>query len=243
MLVFEVYTFASRVIFVWVYTFELPNYYIFWVYPLEITIVFLGCILLNYLSYFLGLYFWANYHIFWVYTFELPIIFFWVYTFASLMIFFSVYTFASLIIFYWEYTLNCLSYFFRCILLNYLFYFLGVFFWIKEVFCIKDTAERGIIREQLAKIVVFISKMAERWCETFREQHGTRLQLETFNRCESVDHQTSQLSLDLLMMWQHFPSWGIYSFSFFFWWQKECRSSSVVVVVVVVVVGVVVVVA
>ena len=51
----------------------------------------------------------------------------------------------------------------------------------KEPFCIKDTAERGITREQLAKIVVFISKMADRWCETFGEQRGTRLQFETFN--------------------------------------------------------------
>ena len=51
----------------------------------------------------------------------------------------------------------------------------------EEAFCIKDTAERGITREQLAKIVVFISKMADRWCETFGEQHGTRLQFETFN--------------------------------------------------------------
>ena len=51
----------------------------------------------------------------------------------------------------------------------------------KETFCIKDTAERGITREQLAKIVVFISKMADRWCETFGEQRGTRLQFETFN--------------------------------------------------------------
>ncbi|CAL1144672.1 unnamed protein product, partial [Cladocopium goreaui] len=40
----------------------------------------------------------------------------------------------------------------------------------QETFCIKDTAERGITREQLAKIVVFISKMADRWCETFGEQ-------------------------------------------------------------------------
>ena len=51
----------------------------------------------------------------------------------------------------------------------------------EEAFCIKDTAERGITREQLAKIVVFISKMADRWCETFGEQRGTRLQFETFN--------------------------------------------------------------
>ena len=51
----------------------------------------------------------------------------------------------------------------------------------KEPFCIEDTAERGITREQLAKIVVFISKMADRWCETFGEQRGTRLQFETFN--------------------------------------------------------------
>ncbi|CAL1159311.1 unnamed protein product, partial [Cladocopium goreaui] len=51
----------------------------------------------------------------------------------------------------------------------------------QETFCIKDTAERGITREQLAKIVVFISKMADRWCETFGEQRGTRLQFETFN--------------------------------------------------------------
>ncbi|CAL1157309.1 unnamed protein product [Cladocopium goreaui] len=51
----------------------------------------------------------------------------------------------------------------------------------QEAFCIKDTAERGITREQLAKIVVFISKMADRWCETFGEQRGTRLQFETFN--------------------------------------------------------------
>ena len=51
----------------------------------------------------------------------------------------------------------------------------------EETFCIEDTAERGITREQLAKIVVFISKMADRWCETFGEQRGTRLQFETFN--------------------------------------------------------------
>ena len=51
----------------------------------------------------------------------------------------------------------------------------------KEAFRIEDTAERGITREQLAKIVVFISKMADRWCETFGEQRGTRLQFETFN--------------------------------------------------------------
>ena len=35
--------------------------------------------------------------------------------------------------------------------------------------------------------------------------------------CESLDHQTSHRSLDLLMMWQHFPIWGIYRFSFFNW--------------------------
>ncbi|CAL1157297.1 unnamed protein product [Cladocopium goreaui] len=52
---------------------------------------------------------------------------------------------------------------------------------LEEPFCIEDTAERGITREQLAKIVVFISKMADRWCETFGEQRGTRLQFETFN--------------------------------------------------------------
>ena len=51
----------------------------------------------------------------------------------------------------------------------------------KETFCIEDTAERGITREQLAKIVAFTSKMADRWCETFGEQRGTRLQFETFN--------------------------------------------------------------
>ena len=51
----------------------------------------------------------------------------------------------------------------------------------EEAFCIEDTAERGITREQLSKIVVFISKMADRWCETFGEQRGTRLQFETFN--------------------------------------------------------------
>ena len=34
---------------------------------------------------------------------------------------------------------------------------------------------------------------------------------------ESLDHQTSHRSLDLLMMWQHFPIWGIYRFSFFNW--------------------------
>ena len=51
----------------------------------------------------------------------------------------------------------------------------------KEAFCIKDTAERGTTREQLARIVAFISKMADRWCETFGEQRGTRLQFEMFN--------------------------------------------------------------
>ena len=35
--------------------------------------------------------------------------------------------------------------------------------------------------------------------------------------CESLDHQTSHRSLDLLMMWQHFPIWRIYRFSFFNW--------------------------
>ncbi|CAL1154999.1 unnamed protein product, partial [Cladocopium goreaui] len=39
-----------------------------------------------------------------------------------------------------------------------------------ETFCIKDTAERGITREQLAKIVVFISKMADRWCDGYAKK-------------------------------------------------------------------------
>jgi hypothetical protein len=33
----------------------------------------------------------------------------------------------------------------------------------------------------LARLVVFISKMADRWCETFGEHRGKKLQLDTFN--------------------------------------------------------------
>eukprot|EP00438_Fugacium_kawagutii_P005320 Skav210294 [mRNA] locus=scaffold475:101380:109066:- [translate_table: standard] len=46
---------------------------------------------------------------------------------------------------------------------------------------IQDTAERGITREQLAKLVLFISKMVGRWCETFGEHRGKQLQFDTFN--------------------------------------------------------------
>ena len=44
---------------------------------------------------------------------------------------------------------------------------------------------------------------------------------------ESLDHQTSHRSLDLLMMWQHVPIGGIYCFSIFFfflWWQHDAES-------------------
>lgn len=52
---------------------------------------------------------------------------------------------------------------------------------LKEAFRIKDTAERGITREQLSKLVGFIYKMADRWCETVGEHRGTRLRFDTFN--------------------------------------------------------------
>ena len=51
----------------------------------------------------------------------------------------------------------------------------------QEVFPIQDTAERGITREQLAKLVAFISKMAGGWCETFGDHRGERLKSDTFN--------------------------------------------------------------
>ena len=52
---------------------------------------------------------------------------------------------------------------------------------LKEACSIPDTAERGITREQLVKVVRFISKMADRCCETFGEDHGTKLKFEDFN--------------------------------------------------------------
>ena len=52
---------------------------------------------------------------------------------------------------------------------------------LKEAFSIPDTAERGITREQLAQVVRFISKMADRCCETFGEDRGTKLKFEDFN--------------------------------------------------------------
>ena len=51
----------------------------------------------------------------------------------------------------------------------------------KEVFPIQDTAERGITHDQLEKIVAFISKMADRWCETFGVHYGEKLNFDTFN--------------------------------------------------------------
>ncbi|CAL1163327.1 unnamed protein product [Cladocopium goreaui] len=51
----------------------------------------------------------------------------------------------------------------------------------KEACSIPDTAERGITREQLVKVVRFVSKMADRCCETFGEDHGTKLKFEDFN--------------------------------------------------------------
>ena len=60
-------------------------------------------------------------------------------------------------------------------------FFLAEMRCVQEVFSIQDTAERGITREQLAKLVVFISKMADGWCETFGEHRGKRLQVDTFN--------------------------------------------------------------
>ena len=52
---------------------------------------------------------------------------------------------------------------------------------LQEAFLIQDTAERGVSREQLAKIVAFVSKMADRWCETFGEHRGEKLQADAFN--------------------------------------------------------------
>ena len=49
----------------------------------------------------------------------------------------------------------------------------------QEVFPIRDTAERGITGDQLEKIVLFISKMADRWCETFGEHCGEKLSFDT----------------------------------------------------------------
>ena len=52
---------------------------------------------------------------------------------------------------------------------------------LKEACSIPDTAERGITREQLVKVVRFISKMADRCCEPFGEDRGTKLKFEDFN--------------------------------------------------------------
>ena len=51
----------------------------------------------------------------------------------------------------------------------------------KEAISIYDAAERGITREQLLKLVGFISKMADKWCETYGQDCGKELQYETFN--------------------------------------------------------------
>ena len=82
------------------------TYYIFWVYTFEITIIFLGCILLNYLSYFLGFYFWTNYHIF-----------------GCILLNYLSYFFGCIL-------LHHLWYSFRCILLHHLSYFIGSILWI-----------------------------------------------------------------------------------------------------------------
>ena len=52
---------------------------------------------------------------------------------------------------------------------------------LKEAFRIPDTAERGITREQLAEVVRFISRMADRCCETFGGNRGRKLKFEDFN--------------------------------------------------------------
>ena len=52
---------------------------------------------------------------------------------------------------------------------------------LQEAFCIQDTAERGITREQLLRLVVFISKMAGGWRETFGEHRGKQLHPDIFN--------------------------------------------------------------
>lgn len=51
----------------------------------------------------------------------------------------------------------------------------------QEAFFIQDTAERGITRAQMEKLVVFISKMVDGWCETYGEHRGKKLQVDTFN--------------------------------------------------------------
>ena len=52
---------------------------------------------------------------------------------------------------------------------------------VKEACSIAHTAERGISLEQLQRLVRFISKMADRWFETYGANAGSRLTFGTFN--------------------------------------------------------------
>ena len=52
---------------------------------------------------------------------------------------------------------------------------------LKEACSIAHTAERGISLEQLRLLVRFISKMADRWFETYGANAGSRLTFGTFN--------------------------------------------------------------